>query len=133
MLIGDLSDYVLNFERGQGEEMPIWVSVPGSFLSGTLVSHRHLVRKISEFMMENASITDQALLSIHTDLLDERESEYCKSISKVSSAHLVNVNIFQGNKIFRSPLAVIDLASVGAWGLGEFQVENTSKENCGEG
>lgn len=129
MLKGDLNDFVLSFEQGDGGEMSLWVSVPGSMVSGTLVSHRHMVRKVTESMLEKASITDQALMSIQTDKLDEYEREYSRSVSSVESAHLVDVTIFQGDKIFRSSLAVINLDAVGAWGIGTFRAAQAPEQD----
>jgi len=123
MLKGSLNDFVLNIEKKENLEFPIWVSVPGSFLSGTLVSNRSMVRQISELMMSAATITDQAFMSIGTDLIDELESEYIESASSVQSAHLLGVTIFHGDKIVHSPFAIVDLNTIGAWGIGQFNEE----------
>ena len=124
MLKGTLSDYVLNIEKKENLELPIWISVPGSFLSGTLVSNRSMVRQISELMMSAATITDQAEMCIGTDLIDELDSEYIESASSVQSAHLLGVTIFHGDKTVHSPFAIVDLHTVGAWGIGQFSADN---------
>ena len=124
MLKGTLNDFVLNIEKNENLEFPIWISVPGSFLSGTLVSNRNMVRQISESMMSAATINDQAFISIGTDLIEEKDSDFIESTQFVHSAHLLGVTIFHGDKIVLSPFAIVDLNSIGAWGIGQYSADN---------
>jgi len=124
MLRGTLNDFVLNIEKKENLEFPIWISVPGSLLSGTLVSNRSMVRQITELLMVAATINDQAFMSIGTDLIEEKDSDFIESTPFVQSAHLLGVTIFHGDKIVQSPFAIVDLHTVGAWGIGQFNADN---------
>jgi hypothetical protein len=123
MLVGSLKDTVRSIEKEEAEGFPAWFSVGGSLLSGLLISHRQMVRTVSELMMDKASVAEQAELSILTDALLEKEREYAEQVSFVESAHLVDVAIIHGDKELHSPFAVIELNLVGAWGLGNVQDE----------
>jgi len=124
MLNGTLKDLVLGVEKGETNDWPIWISVSGSLISGSLVSHRKMVHQTTELLFQVANIVDQAELIIGSDLLAEKDEEYSQMISEVKNAHLTKVTIFHGDKIVHSPFAIIDLNAVGAWGVGQFHSDN---------
>ena len=121
MLIGQLTDFVLRAEKGEGEGMPFWVSVPGSVITGNLVSRRQMISQVSEAMMAGASISDQATISIATDMIVNKEEQSVHSLEGVANAHFLNATIFQGDKIIQTTLAIVDLSAVAAWGFGSFE------------
>lgn len=124
MLKGSLRDLVLQIEEGADLDMMIWMSVTGSLLSGRLVSHRMMVRITTEALSKLSAITDQARMSIWSDLLIEKEQELRNDTSEIDNLHMVDVSIFHGDKVVRSPFAIVHLDSIGAWGIGNVAAEN---------
>lgn len=118
MLNGSLRDLVLHIEKSSDLDMTMWLSVSGSLISGRLVSHRKMVQVTTEAFFGISSIADQAMLSIETDSLVEKEQEFNEGISNIEYLHMVDVIIFHGDKLVRSPFAIVDMDLIGVWGIG---------------
>lgn len=124
MFEGSLHDVVMRMEKGELDPWPIWVSVPGSLIIGKLVSHSEMIRRTTVLVTRDTPIEQKAFANITSFEAEDASKEFAQNLSGVVNAHIAGVTIFHGDKIVRSPFAIIELGAVGAWGLGTFSPGN---------
>jgi hypothetical protein len=123
MASGTLSEIVLRVEKSDGAPWPVWISVPGSLITGKLVSHGEMIRRTSALVTRDAPIEEQAKIAIASVQVEETSQSKARQLKDALNAHLTDVTIFHGDKLIRSPFAVVELDSVGAWGVGHISNE----------
>jgi benzoyl-CoA reductase/2-hydroxyglutaryl-CoA dehydratase subunit BcrC/BadD/HgdB len=113
-----LNDIVMNIEKGDSEGFQVWVSVSGSLINGQLISHKRLLREVTEMTLDFVSIQEQAVICIQNSIIEEKMDEMAHELTQIKKAYLMNVEIIHGDEVIATPFAAVNLDLVGAWGLG---------------
>lgn len=123
MLEGSLSEIVIKIERGELDPWPVWISLPGSLIIGKLVSHSEMIRRTTALVLRNKPVQQKAVANIVSVEAEDASKEFSHNLQNVVNAHIAGATIFHGDKTVRSPFAIIELDTVGAWGVGNFSPE----------